>query len=238
MLCQCLTLAQAAVVHITQTRLVLHLGARVLHQVAVVTALHDRPILHQRAVVLHLRTSLLHLRPCHLGLRSAGCHIGTRLLRRWSGDIACDWRAHLWPRTRSWASGVVLWPRTRSWASGVVLWPRTRGWASGLVLWPCTRGWTSDDRTIIAPTVFVTIAPAIVIPTVVVTVVVPAVFVTVVPTVAVVIVPMARAVRWVIAYGLVATPLFQLVAIQIAVARIGMDAIRAIENRAVIARAA
>lgn len=212
MLRQCLTLAQAAVVHITQTRLALHLGARVLHQVAVVTALHDRPILHQRTVVLHLRTSLLHLRPCHLGLRSAGCHIGTRLLRRWSGDIACDWRAHLWPCTRSWASGLVL--------------------------WPCTRGWTSDDRTIIAPTVFVAIAPAIVIPTVVVTVVVPAVFVAIVPTVAVVIVPMARAVRWVIAYGLVATPLFQLVAIQIAVACIGMDAIRAIENRAVIARAA
>ena len=212
MLRQCLTLAQAAVVHITQTRLVLHLGARVLHQVAVVTALHDRPILHQRTVVLHLWSSLLHLRPCHLGLRSARCHIGTRLLRRWSGDIACDWRAHLWPRTRSWASGVVLWPRTR--------------------------GWTSDDRTIIAPTVFVAIAPTIVIPTVVVTVVVPAVFVAIVPTVAVVIVPMARAVRWVIAYGLVATPLFQLVAIQIAVACIGMDAIRAIENRAVIARAA
>ena len=212
MLRQCLTLAQAAVVHITQTRLVLHLGARVLHQVAVVTALHDRPILHQWTVVLHLRTSLLHLRPCHLGLRSAGCHIGTRLLRRWSGDIACDWRAHLWPRTRSWASGLVLWPRTR--------------------------GWASDDRTVIAPTVFVAIAPTIVIPTVVVTVVVPAVFVTVVPTVAVVIVPMARAVRWIIAYGLVATPLFQLVAIQIAVACIGMDAIRAIENRAVIARAA
>ena len=212
MLRQCLTLAQAAVVHITQTRLVLHLGARVLHQVAVVTALHDRPILHQRTVVLHLRTSLLHLRPCHLGLRSARCHIRTRLLRRWSGDIACDWRAHLWPRTRSRASGVVLWPRTR--------------------------GWASDDGTVIAPTVFVAIAPAIVIPTVVVTVVVPAVFVAIVPTVAVVIVPMARAVRWVIAYGLVATPLFQLVAIQIAVACIGMDAIRAIENRAVIARAA
>ena len=199
MLRQCLTLAQAAVVHITQTRLVLHLGARVLHQVTVVTALHDRPILHQRTVVLHLRTSLLHLRPCHLGLRSARCHIRTRLLRRWSGDIACDWRAHLWP---------------------------------------CTRGWASDDRTVIAPTVFVAIAPTIVIPTVVVTVVVPAVFVAIVPTVAVVIVPMARAVRWVIAYGLVATPLFQLVAIQIAVACIGMDAIRAIENRAVIARAA
>ena len=212
MLRQCLTLAQAAVVHITQTRLALHLGARVLHQVTVVTALHDRPILHQRTVVLHLRTSLLHLRPCHLGLRSAGCHIGTRLLRRWSGDIACDWRTHLWPCARCWTSGVVLWPRTRSWAS--------------------------DDRTIIAPTVFVAIAPAIVIPTVVVTVVVPAVFVAIVPTVAVVIVPMARAVRWVIAYGLVATPLFQLVAIQIAVACIGMDAIRAIENRAVIARAA
>ena len=212
MLRQCLTLAQAAVVHITQTRLVLHLGARVLHQVAVVTALHDRPILLQRTVVLHLRTSLLHLRPCHLGLRSAGCHIGTRLLRRWSGDIACDWRAHLWPRTRSWASGLVLWPRTR--------------------------GWASDDGTVIAPTVFVAIAPTIVIPTVVVTVVVPTVFVAIVLTVAVVIVPMARAVRWVIAYGLVATPLFQLVAIQIAVACIGMDAIRAIENRAVIARAA
>ena len=199
MLRQCLTLAQAAVVHITQTRLVLHLGARVLHQVTVVTALHDRPILHQRTVVLHLRTSLLHLRPCHLGLRSARCHIRTRLLRRWSGDIACDWRAHLWP---------------------------------------CTRRWAGDDGTVIAPTVFVAIAPTIVIPTVVVTVVVPAVFVAIVPTVAVVIVPMARAVRWVIAYGLVATPLFQLVAIQIAVACIGMDAIRAIENRAVIARAA
>ena len=212
MLRQCLTLAQAAVVHITQTRLALHLGARVLHQVTVVTALHDRPILHQRTVVLHLRTSLLHLRPCHLGLRSAGCHIGTRLLRRWSGDIACDWRAHLWPRTRCWASGVVLWSRTR--------------------------GWASDDGTVIAPTVFVAIAPTIVIPTVVVTVVVPTVFVAIVLTVAVVIVPMARAVRWVIAYGLVATPLFQLVAIQIAVACIGMDAIRAIENRAVIARAA
>ena len=212
MLRQCLTLAQAAVVHITQTRLALHLGARVLHQVTVVTALHDRPILHQRTVVLHLRTSLLHLRPCHLGLRSARCHIGTRLLRRWSGDIACDWRAHLWPRTRSWASGVVLWSRTR--------------------------GWASDDGTVIAPAVFVAIAPTIVIPTVVVTVVVPTVFVAIVLTVAVVIVPMARAVRWVIAYGLVATPLFQLVAIQIAVACIGMDAIRAIENRAVIARAA
>ena len=148
MLRQCLTLAQAAVVHITQTRLVLHLGARVLHQVAVVTALHDWPILHQRTVVLHLR-------PCHLGLRSVRCHIRTRLLRRWSGDIACDWRAHLWPRTRSWASGVVLWSRAR--------------------------GWTSDDGTVIAPTVFVAIAPTIVIPTVVVTIVVPAVFVAIVP---------------------------------------------------------
>ena len=108
MLRQCLTLAQAAVVHITQTRLVLHLGARVLHQVTVVTALHDRPILLQRTVVLHLRTSLLHLRPCHVGLRSARCHIRTRLLRRWSGDIACDWRAHLWPCARCWTSGVVL----------------------------------------------------------------------------------------------------------------------------------
>ena len=212
MLRQCLTLAQAAVVHITQTRLVLHLGARVLHQVAVVTALHDRPILHQRTVVLHLRTSLLHLRPCHLGLRSVRCHIGTRLLRRWAGDIACDWRTHLWP---------CAWCRT-----------------SGLVLWSRTRGWAGDDWTVIAPTVLVAVAPTIVIPTVVVTVVVPTVFVAIVLTVAVVIVPMARAVRWVIAYGLVATPLFQLVAIQIAVACIGMDAIRAIENRAVIARAA
>ena len=216
MLRQCLTLAQAAVVHITQTRLVLHLGARVLHQVAVVTALHDRPILHQRTVVLHLRTSLLHLRPCHLGLRSARCHIGTRLLRRWSGDIACDWRTHLWPCARCWTSGVVLWPRTRSWASGVVLWSRTRGWAG-------------DDWAVIAPTVLVTVAPAVVIPTV---------FVAVVPAVTVVIVPLVRAVRRVIAYGLVATPLVELVAIQIAVARIGVDAVRAIEHRAVIACAA
>ena len=212
MLRQCLTLAQAAVVHITQTRLVLHLGARVLHQVAVVTALHDWPILHQGTVVLHLRPSLLHLRTCHLGLRSVRCHIGTRLLRRWAGDIACDWRTHLWPCAWCWASGLVLWSRTR--------------------------GWAGDDWTVIAPTVLVAVAPTIVIPTVVVTVVVPAVFVTVVPAVAAVIVPMARAVRWVIAYGLVATPLFQLVAIQIAVACIGMDAVRAIENRTVIARAA
>ena len=203
MLRQCLTLAQAAVVHITQTRLVLHLGARVLHQVTVVTALHDRPILHQRTVVLHLRTSLLHLRPCHLGLRSAGCHIGTRLLRRWAGDIACDWRTHLWP---------CAWCR-----------------ASGLVLWSRTRGWAGDDWAVIAPTVLVTVAPAVIIPTV---------FVAVVPTVTVVIVPLVRAVRRVIAYGLVATPLVELVAIQIAVARIGVDAVRAIEHRAVIACAA
>ena len=212
MLRQCLTLAQAAVVHITQTRLVLHLGARVLHQVTVVTALHDRPILHQRTVVLHLRPSLLHLRTCHLGLRSVRFAVRSLLLRRWYGYLSCAWRAHLWACSRCWASGVVLWSRTR--------------------------GWASDDGTVIAPTVFVAIAPTIVITTVVVTVVVPTVFVAIVPTVAVVIVPMARAVRWVIAYGLVATPLLQLVAIQIAVACIGMDAIRAIENRAVIARAA
>ena len=82
MLRQCLTLAQAAVVHITQTRLVLHLGARVLHQIAVVTALHDGPILYQRTVVLYLW-------PCHLVLRPVCRDIRARLRRYRAGHIAC-----------------------------------------------------------------------------------------------------------------------------------------------------
>ena len=145
-------------------------------------------------------------------------------MRRRANHIACEWWAHLWPCTRGWTGGLVLWSRTWYWASDLTL--RACAWCG-----------PRDDWAVIAPTVVIPTVFVAVVPTVTV-VIVPTVTVVIVPTVTVVIVPLVRAVRRVIAYGLVATPLVELVAIQIAVARIGVDAVRAIEHRAVIACAA